>query len=59
MKATFEETILYFCSEEDCPGSISLSKSLPSPEGTKCMACRKGHYVKYEEPKYVGWHIAV
>ena len=55
MDVTYEETILYLCSEEGCPGSISLSKSLPSPEGSKCMACRKGHYIKYEEPKFTGW----
>ncbi len=57
MDVRYEETIYYFCSEEDCPGGLSISKSLPSPEGFKCMACHKGYYIKYEEPKYVGWHI--
>lgn len=56
MKATYEETVLYVCSEKDCPGSISLSKSLPSPEGAECMACHKGYYIKYEKSKYIGWN---
>lgn len=50
---------LYICSraEEGCPGCVAVSKMLPQPVGATCMACREGHYIKYEEPKYVGWRI--
>jgi hypothetical protein len=55
MDVRYEDIVDYICSEEGCPGSIGLSKMLPSPEGMICLACRKGHYIKYEKPKFTGW----
>ena len=53
-----EPSKFYVCDQPGCVGSVSLSKGLPGGfEGCPCTACKTGKFIRYREPKYVGWRV--